>query len=213
MADANGNSIISANGETVLRAADGRMVRVSKPDSSGRRQVILDGPQGHLVTSIDEAEYREQYGAPESRSRNAIDDAIVMKAVGADANYIAQIRAAAPELHFDNDGIIGMKSVGVTPSFIQTLGRLGYRNLDADDVTGAYSVGVREDYIRALAAAGYGRLPLDEITELKAVGVTPADIEQFRRAGYTHLDVDQLVQLKNLGITPEELRASERSGP
>jgi beta-lactamase regulating signal transducer with metallopeptidase domain len=213
MADANGNSITSANGETVLRAADGRTIRVSKPDSSGRRQVILDGPQGHLVTSIDEAEYHAQFNAPGSRSRNAIDAAIAMKAVGADANYITQIRAAAPDLHFDNDSIVGMKSVGVTPSFIRTLASLGYRNLDADEITGAYSVGVREDYIRALAGAGYGRLPLDELTQLKAVGVTPADIERFRRAGYTHLDVDQLVQLKNLGITPEELRASERSGP
>jgi beta-lactamase regulating signal transducer with metallopeptidase domain len=213
IADAGGNSITSANGETLLRAADGRTIRVSKPDSSGHRQVTLDGPQGHLVTSIDEAEYHAQFGAPGSRSRNVIDDAIAMKAVGADANYIAQIRAAAPSLHFDNDSIVGMKSVGVTPSFIRTLASLGYRNLDADEITGAYSVGVREDYIRALAAAGYGKLPLDELTQLKAVGVTPADIEQFRRAGYSHLDIDQLVQLKTLGITPEELRASERSGP
>jgi hypothetical protein len=179
---------LAANGATVIRAADGSAVNLA-------------------------ANTATHPPAPPRPPRNAIDSAIAMKAVGATPEYVASIRAAAPQLGLDPNEIVQLKAVGVTPEFIQELARLGYRNLSADEISGAYAVGVRSDYVRSLAAAGYGRIPLEKLTALRAVGVTPADIERFRRAGYPNIDADKLIQMKTLGITPEELKASERYGP
>jgi beta-lactamase regulating signal transducer with metallopeptidase domain len=181
---------VTANGDAVIRAADGRTIALSSAAA------VPPAPP-----------------APPRPQRSAIDRAIAIKAVGATPEYVAAIRAAAPQLRLDDEDIVQLKGVGVTAEFVQELARLGYRAVDADEIAGAYAAGVRSDYVRALAAAGYGRLSLNQLTELKAVGVTAADVERFRRAGFSRIDVDKLVQLKTLGITPEELRASERYGP
>jgi beta-lactamase regulating signal transducer with metallopeptidase domain len=215
---ANGSAIVTSNGQTVLRSADGSTITIAAPDANGRRRTVLQNTNGSVVAFADASAVPGLAVALASSSGTAgskspIDRAIAMKAIGAGPDYIAQIRSVAPQLHLDDDGIVGMKALGVTPAFVQELVRLGYRNVTASDITGAYAVGVREDYLRALAAAGYDRLSLGQVAQLKAVGVTPADLDQYRRAGHGRLDPDKLVQLKALGITPEELKASERSGP
>jgi beta-lactamase regulating signal transducer with metallopeptidase domain len=213
-----GNSITTdAQGQTVLRAADGRTVTVFAPGPDGRRRMVAKGPQGIAIAYLDPGQ--DLPGVPPAPPvpprppKSAIDRAIELKAVGVTPEYVASIRSAAPQLRLDHDNIVELKGVGVTADFIQELARLGYRAVDADEIAGAYAVGVRTDYVRAMAAAGYGRLSLDQLTQLKAVGVSPADVEKYRRAGFDHIDVEKLTELKSLGITPEELRASERYGP
>jgi beta-lactamase regulating signal transducer with metallopeptidase domain len=216
---ANGDTISTVNGRTVIQSRNGSTITVYPPDSNGRRRTVLRSAGGNVVEYADAravpgvAVALASPPTPPRPPKSPIDTAIEMKAVGVTPDYVAAIRSAAPQLRLDNDDLVQLKAVGVTPAFVQELARLGYRNLNADDIVGAYAVGVREGYIHDMAAAGYGRLSLDELTQLKAVGVTPADVERFRRAGFDHLDVDQLVQMKTLGIAPEELRASERYGP
>ncbi len=209
-----GNSVVSrSNGEMVLSSADGRTVTISAPGSDGRRRVVASGPQGTAVAYLQSNELPPLPPAPPQAPRSAIDRAIEMKAVGATPEYVASLRAVAPQLQLDHEGIMALKAVGVTPDFLRELASLGYRDLNAGEVAGAYAVGVRSDYVRALARAGYGKLSLKQLTQLRAVGVTPADVERFRRAGFNHIDVEKLTELKTLGITPEELRANERYGP
>jgi beta-lactamase regulating signal transducer with metallopeptidase domain len=216
---ANGDTISTADGRTVIQSRNGSTITVYPPDSTGRRRTVLRSAAGNVVEYADARAVPGLAVAvatppvPPRPPRSPIDSVIEMKAVGVTPEYVASIRAAAPQLRLDNDDIVQLKATGVTPSFIQELARLGYRNLDADEIVGAYAAGVREDYIRGMAGAGYGRLSLDELTQLKAVGVKPSDVERFRRAGFNHLDVDELIQVKTLGITPEELRASQRYGP
>jgi bla regulator protein BlaR1 len=222
-----GASVTRSRGITVARGTDGATATIYPPDAQGRSRIVARAANGAVavtyadaedVAAITAANRTPNPPAPPAPpqplpQRSALDRAIAIKAVGATPEYVAAIRAAAPQLHLDDEDIIQLKGVGVTADFVQELARLGYRAVDADDITAAYAVGVRSDYVRALASAGYGRLSLDELTQLKAVGVTPTDVERFRRAGFSHIDVDKLVQLKTLGITPEELRASERYGP
>jgi bla regulator protein blaR1 len=210
-------SIVTTNGKTVLRSADGGTITVLPPDSTGHRRTILKGPDGKKLVVADARAIPGLAVAiaahPGRERESAIDRAIELKAVGVTPEYVAAMRSVAPQLRLDHDDIVSLKAVGVTPAFVQELARLGYRAVDADDITGAYAVGVREDYVRSMASVGYGRLSLEQLTELRAIGVTAGDVQRFRRAGFDHIDVDKLVQLKTLGITPEELRASERYGP
>jgi bla regulator protein blaR1 len=221
-----GGTIEVSDGRTVLRSPDGATITVGPPDESGRRRTVIRSSSREVIEIADAsavpglaATLPPPPPAPPRPSRpprppkSAIDRAIEMKAVGVTPEYVAAIRAAAPQLKLEHRDLVQLKAVGVTPAFVQELNQLGYRNLRARDISGAYAVGVRADYIRALAAAGYNRLPLRKVTEMRAVGVTAADIERFRRAGFANLDADRLVELKALGVTPEELRAIENSSP
>lgn len=207
----NGSAVMRKNGVTIASAANGASVVVYPPNARGLSRVVATAANG--ATAISYADPGEVAGmtaeqAERRAQKNAVDRAVELKAVGATPEYIASIRAVAPQLRLSSEDIVDLKGVGVTPEFVQELAREGYSDLSAEEITGAYAVGVRPDYIRAMAAAGYGRLPLSKLTEMRAVGVMPSDVERFRRAGFDHLDVDQLVEAKSLGLTPEEIRAS-----
>jgi beta-lactamase regulating signal transducer with metallopeptidase domain len=211
-----GATVERKNGVMVSRSPTGATVTVYSPDAQGRRKIVSRAPNGAIAISYADASQAAGMAAAEVARRSqksAIDRAIALKAVGATPEYVASIRAVAPQLRLTGDDLVQLRGVGVTAEFIQELARQGYRNLDVDDISGAYAVGVRSDYDRGMAAAGYPRISLRERTERRDVGVTPGDVERFRRAGFTHLDVDELVQAKTLGLTPEELRASERDDP
>jgi beta-lactamase regulating signal transducer with metallopeptidase domain len=214
---ASGATVTERNGTTVSRAPSGATVTVYPADGSGKRKVVAVAANGATAVTYVNANDTPSMaiaGRPDAhaREKNAIDQAVAMKAVGVTPEYIASIKSALPQLNLTSEDIVSLKSVGITPDFIQELAREGYRNVDADEIVGAYAAGVRTDYIRAMAAVGYPRLSLTDLTQLRAVGVMPSDVERFRRAGFTHLDVDELVQAKAMGLTPEEIRAS-RDGP
>lgn len=208
---ANGNSVVTSKGVTIASAADGASVVVYPPNARGLSRVVATAANG--ATAVSYADPAEVAGMTADRAerraqRNAVDRAVELKAVGATPEYVASIRAVAPQLRLSSEDIVDLKGAGVTPEFVQELAREGYADVSAEDITGAYAVGVRPEYIRAMAAAGYGRLALSKLTEMRAVGVMPSDVERFRRAGFDHLDVDQLVEAKALGLSPEEIRAS-----
>ena len=142
---------------------------------------------------------------------NAIERAIAFKALGVTPEYIAEMRAASPQLRaLPNGEFMGLKAVGVYPKYVRELAAAGYGNLKADDLMEARALGIRGDYIRAISAAGYPGLSLDKLGELRALGVTGADIERFRRAGYKRLTLDQLVEMKAVGVDPDDLRRAEQ---
>jgi bla regulator protein blaR1 len=210
-------------GQTILRSPSGAVITIGSPDSAGHRRTILTSPDGKTLEFADARAVPGLSAAlahplppapprPPRPENSAIDRAIEMKAVGVTPEYVAAIRAAAPQLRLAQRDLVQLKAVGVTPTFLQELSQLGYRNDNAQEITSAYAVGVRPEYIIGLANAGYGRLSLRKLTQLRALGVTVAYIESFRSAGITNLDVDRLVQLKALGVTPEELKASEDFG-
>jgi beta-lactamase regulating signal transducer with metallopeptidase domain len=210
----NGAKVTGSDGTLIASAPNGATVTAYPPDASGRSKIVAVAANGATAVSYADPDDAPIAGADVERraQKKAIDRAIELKAVGATPEYVASIRAVAPQLRLSSDDIVELRGVGVTAEFIQELAREGYRDVNADDIAGAYAVGVRPDYIRSMAEVGYPRMSLQQLTELKAVGVMPSDVERFRRAGFNHLDVDELVQAKTLGLTPEEIRAS-RDGP
>jgi len=211
-----GAKVVSKNGVMVATAPSGATATIYPADAQGRRRIVAVSASGaKAVTYVNSADVPGMSAAFAGKSspNDVIESAIALKAIGATPEYIAAMRSVAPQLRLSNDDLVQLRSVGVTPDFVQELARAGYRAVDADEITSAYAVGVRSDYIRGMAAAGYPRLPLEDLTQLRAVGVTPADVQRYRRAGFSRIDVDDLVEMKTLGITPEELRASQRDDP
>jgi hypothetical protein len=202
-----GASIRRTNGVTVTRAANGATVTVYPPDANGRRKVVAVAQNGSTAISYADAD-DDIPGISDRHERepkNAIDEAIEMKAVGVTPEYATAMRAASPRLRdADADDFVQMKAVGVTPEYVREMSAAGFGNLDADDLTQARAVGVNPEYVRSMRAAGLNGT-LDDFVQMRAVGVTPAYAEQFRRAGFP-VTIDKLVELKAQGVELDDLR-------
>jgi len=194
----NGASVRSVNGTTVATAPSGATVTVFPPDAHGRRKVVARGPNGATTVSYADADddIAGAVSAPFHRGDNAIQNAIAMKAVGMTPEYMAAMRASAPELRdADADDLVGMKAVGATPAYVHDLSAAGLRDFDAGDVAGARAVGVDGSYIREMRAAGFGDADLSDLTGARAVGVTGEYVRQMRLAGYDG-ELDDFVALR-----------------
>jgi bla regulator protein BlaR1 len=196
----NGASVRSVNGTTVATSPSGATVTVYAPDAHGRRKVVARGPNGATTVSYADSDddIAGAVSAPFHEKNNALQNAIAMKAVGMTPEYMAAMRASAPELRdADADDLMGMKAVGATPAYVHDLSAAGLRDFDAGDLAGARAVGVDGGYIREMRAAGFGDADLSDLTGARAVGVTGEYIRQMRLAGYDG-DLDDFVSLRAL---------------
>jgi len=203
-----GATVTNTNGITVARAANGATTTIYPPDASGRRRVVMKSQTGSILTFADASEVA---GVGRVRDKDKqdklIDKAIQMKAVGVDADYVAEIRAVAPQLrNLTADDFIELKAVGVSSEYIRELARAGFARLDKDSLVQAAALDLDAEYIRGLASVGYPNLTLNQYSQLKAVDVTPDYIRDLRRSGYGPFTVDKLVQMRAIGIDFDDLR-------
>ena len=204
-----GATVTSTNGITVARAPNGATTTIYPPDASGRRRVVMKSQTGSILTFADASEVAGVgHVRYKDKQDKLIDKAIQMKAVGVDADYVAEIRAAAPQLRsLSADDFIELKAVGVSTEYIRDLTRAGFARLDKNSLVQAAALDLDADYIRGLASVGYPNLTLNQYSQLKAVDVTPEYIRDLRRSGYGPFTVDKLVQMRALGIDFDDLRA------
>jgi beta-lactamase regulating signal transducer with metallopeptidase domain len=151
--------------------------------------------------------------APPSRrspADMAADRAITARALGITADYAAGIRAAAPGVRIDDDDLVGLRAVGVTPDWLRAMTQAGYGASDVGDLTGARAVGVSPSYVADLASAGLRNVSLDHLTAMRALGITGRSVRDLRAAGYRDLTPDRLVELQAHGI---KAFATGRRGP
>ena len=142
-----------------------------------------------------------------------------MKALGVSPDYVAAMRAAAPQLaRLEPSEFSGMKAVGVTPDFARGWASSGFRNVNSEQLTEARAVGLTGEYVRSMIAAGI-RGSFDDYVQLRVMGVSPGYVERLRRSGVDISDPDKLVEMQALGIGPKDLalagvgpRAAARTG-
>ena len=104
------------------------------------------------------------------------------------------------------DDLITLRSVGVTPKYIDEMRGAGLGELSLDDIVELRSVGVTPDYMKQMAAAGYTKLSAHDLMGLRSVGVTPKFIQSLADAGYANLSVKDLVNLRASGVDAEFIR-------
>ncbi|MEO7750408.1 MAG: M56 family metallopeptidase, partial [Sphingomicrobium sp.] len=161
---------------------------------------ILVRPTDHVETIV--------LGGASARRDDAVEEAIVLRATGVTSDYIAAIRAAAPQLGpLDASDLSALKAVGVTPAYIRELSAAGFSRLDKDDLVEAAALNLRADYVRGLASVGYGNLTLEQYSELKAVGVTPEYVRSLQRSGFGSPRVDKVIEMRALGVDLDQLRS------
>jgi len=202
-----GATVLSKAGVMVARAPSGATVTVYPPDAQGRRKVVARAPNGATTVTYADADddIPGAVSAPFHKKDDAIQNAIAMKAVGVTPDYVAAMRASAPELRdADADDLVSMKAVGVTPAYVHDLSAAGLRDFDAGDLAGARAVGVDGRYIREIRGAGFGDADLSDLTGARAVGITGEYVRQMRLAGYDG-DLSDFIALRSMkdGHTPK----------
>jgi hypothetical protein len=163
-----------------------------------------------------------------------VDDLIAMRAVGVDAAYIAEMRAAGfadldvgeivalkavgvtreyvAQMNgaglgpLDAGEIASMRAMGVTPAYVDELRRRGFTDVSAETVVGMKAMNVDAEFVRSMESAGYPGLELEELMGMRAVGVTPEYIREMRGAGIRDMDAGTLTSLRALGVDAAYIR-------
>lgn len=207
-------SIISTGVSTSVQTA---MAAVHPSVVVNRNAVVATVPGGATAISYQDAGGDE--AAPEpvavarSSSHRAIENAIAMKAVGVTPEYVAAMRASAPQLRdIAASDLVGLKAIGVTPQFVREIAASGLRQFDADDLAGARAVGVDGVFVRDMVAAGMRNADLGDLTGARAVGVTPAYISELRAAGISDFDLGDVTGARAVGVTGAYIREMRARG-
>jgi bla regulator protein BlaR1 len=159
---------------------------IAEERADAAREAALDRAEAARDAAIDRAQAIAERVREQARAHGGKDYA--MKAVGVTPEYVAGIRAAAPQLARTNqEDFVSMKAVGVTPAYVQELASAGLSGLSMDQLMEARAIGLNAGYVREVLAAG-ARRNLDELIELRTLGITPAQIANARRAGARSTD-------------------------
>jgi beta-lactamase regulating signal transducer with metallopeptidase domain/N-acetylglutamate synthase-like GNAT family acetyltransferase len=110
------------------------------------------------------------------------------------------------------DQLIQMRSVGVTPEYIEAIRKLGYSDLTVKQAIDLRSVGVSEEFIQQARAWTNGNVSINELVELKAIGMSPDFIAGMKQAGYDNLPIKKLVEMRAVGVKPEFVATMRRLG-
>jgi bla regulator protein blaR1 len=135
----------------------------------------------------------------------SVDDLITLRSVGVTPDYINQMRNAGIGDLSLNE-IVAMRSQGVTPEYISEMRKSGLDVKSAEDIVTLRAMGVSATYIREMRSAGYQNLSARELVELRAQGVTPAFVKALADSGYTNLSVRDLVRLAASGVNADFIR-------
>lgn len=111
------------------------------------------------------------------------------------------------------DRIVQMKSVGLTPEYVNAIRAVSpaLRALDPSEMVSLKSVGVTPEYARAMAAAGFRNLDEQDLTQARAIGLSPDYVRAMVTAGLPP-DIDDLVQLRAVGVPVNYVLAVRKSG-
>jgi beta-lactamase regulating signal transducer with metallopeptidase domain len=141
----------------------------------------------------------------------SIDDLITLRSVGVTPAYIDEMRGAGLG-ELSLDDIVAMRVQGVTSEYVKNLRAAGLELKDADTVVSLRVQGVTGDYLAGMRAAGYTGLTTRQLVSLRAMGVTPDYVKQMADAGYRGLSADELSSLRAQGVTPSFVKALADAG-
>jgi hypothetical protein len=131
-----------------------------------------------------------------------------MRMLGVTPEYIAAVRAAAPQFRSLADReLIVLRVKGVSPAYIRALGATGYGHESPEAIGNAAMLGVNADTIREYSRVA-PRRSLADLAELHMMGVTPDFIATAQRAGRSPLTKQHLIELRLIGARAAARRTS-----
>jgi beta-lactamase regulating signal transducer with metallopeptidase domain len=200
-------------------------IRLPQPASLANVGAEIEADHGFLSRAVDDRRSKEirkddapkkgpasalaQTDTPPARA--GIDDLVAMRAVGVDAEYIGQMRAAG-YTGLSSDDLVSMRAVGVTPEYARQMNGVGWGRLTADQLNGLRAVGVTAAWLADMRRAGVEVRSADEATGMRAVGVDARFVAQMRALGFANASASDLTGMRAVGVTREFVQELVREG-
>ena len=179
---------VSASVSTAVAAVAPSRIEIDPKDRAEAIADAVDAAREAREDALDEAHDAAQRAHEvirerHSRERDPIDEIIEMKTVGVTPDYVNEMRSAAPSL----------------------------RGLKPADFVGMKSVGVTPEFARDLASAGFRNLTPDDLTSARAVGVTGEYARGLAAAGVPP-NLGDYIQLRAVGVPVHYVVEVRKSG-
>ncbi|MBC5800495.1 MAG: M56 family metallopeptidase [Candidatus Eremiobacteraeota bacterium] len=129
-------------------------------------------------------------------ARPSVPDLVTMGEVGV-TDRLIDLAGSLPSQTKTVRQLNRLAEVGVTPSYIGGLERLGYHT-SLEELIRLKELDVTPDYVAGVKRLGY-RPSAEELMRLKEVGVTPSWI-QNENSRVAHPSIDELIRLKERGF-------------
>jgi len=138
----------------------------------------------------------------------SIDELIGLRAVGVTPEYIDSMRTLFPNLTVRQ--VSNLKALGVTGTFVQEMRDAGLAIDSASTASNLKAVGVTGEYVREMRAAGVKIDSAKQASSMKAVGVTVTFVKQLAAAGYTNLSASELSRMAAVGVDEDFIREMQK---
>ena len=152
----------------------------------------------------DEEESERRTSKKIGSEQLTIDELIGLKAVGVTPEYIDTMRAIFGDLTVGQ--VSGLKALGVTADYVREIRAAGLEVANARTAQGLKAMGVTAEYVRELRAAGVDLKTAKEAQSLAATGVTAKFVQQLAAAGYTNLTPKELSRMAAVGVDGDFIR-------
>jgi beta-lactamase regulating signal transducer with metallopeptidase domain len=110
------------------------------------------------------------------------------------------------------DQLIQMRSVGVTPEYIDSIRKLGYSDLTVKQAIDLRAVGVNEEFVKQARGWTNGTPSIHDLVELRAIGMSSDFINGMKQAGFDNLPMKKLIEMRAVGVTPDYVASMRRLG-
>jgi len=126
---------------------------------------------------------------------------------------MANIGLGKPDMH----ELISLKSLGVTPEYVEGLRQSGIGPKNFHEVVTEKALGVTPEYAASMKKLGFGDMDVQTLISLKAQGMSPeygawlkkefpqATIDQLKRAAVFHLDDKFVTEAKAHGFSGTDI--------
>jgi len=122
--------------------------------------------------------------------------AIAKKVMNISQSYIKEFDVAG--FKFDDDELIAMKSLGVTPEYCKSFDKIGLGKLSSEAFISMKALGLTAaDYLE-YQKLGFKALTIEAVVGAKATGTTPKFISDLKKKGYNYTSIDKYVEKKVL---------------
>jgi hypothetical protein len=149
------------------------------------------------VSTVRSAIRNEDAAAPMEKQTLSAEQLVGMRAVGVTPEYVETVRENGGSL--DADDIISAKASGIDPAYIRQM-RSIIPGADFDDLVGARHVGVNAAFARDMKSH-FPDIGIDDLIALKAMGVDCDFVTDMQKSGVRMRSADEAIELRAMGAS------------
>ena len=158
---------------------------------------VVAPTMAQTVSTVSSAIRNEDASAPMEKQALSAQQLVGMRAVGVTPEYVETVRENGGSLNADD--IISAKASGIDPAYIRQMRGI-IPGADFDDLVGARHVGVNAAFARDMKSH-FPDIGIDDLIALKAMGVDCDFVTDMQKSGVRMRSADEAIELRAMGAS------------